>query len=138
MLNKIFPKRISSAHVDLLIPIGEGLRILESVGNEIIEEHEGGEHTFYVDAKTYEIRIFEKKGLVVAVWYNDPLGRSWAGGITRKVNLYLERYGPLVNWEIRMNNGWMKYYFNDVDQVGMVYGIHNDVIRINSLKDIAD
>jgi hypothetical protein len=27
----------------------------------------------------------------------------------------------------------MRFYFNDIDGVCIVYGIHNDVIRVNSL-----
>lgn len=133
MLNKILPKKLITPHVELLIPIKDGVRILERVGNEIVEEKEG-EHAFFVSSDKFEMRIYEKNGLVESVWYDDPMGRIWPGGKTRKINLYLERYGSLSNWELRMNNGWMKYYFNDVDEVGVVYGIHNDVIRVNSRK----
>jgi hypothetical protein len=32
-----------------------------------------------------------------------------------------------------MDNGWMRYYFNDVDRLQLVYGMDMDVIRVNSL-----
>lgn len=33
-----------------------------------------------------------------------------------------------------MENGWMRYWFNPVDGVNMVYGIHMDVIRFNEYR----
>jgi hypothetical protein len=42
-------------------------------------------------------------------------------------------HGVEGSWQLRMDNGWMRYYFNDVDRLQLVYGIHMDVIRINSL-----
>jgi len=35
---------------------------------------------------------------------------------------------------MRMDNGWMHYWFNDKEGIQMVYGIHNDVIRFNLLS----
>jgi hypothetical protein len=81
----------------------------------------------------YEIAIYDALGVVSSVWYNDPAGRVTSFGKRRKVRLYMQRFTKAGSWQLRMDNGWMKYYFNDVDRLQLVYGAHMDVIRINSL-----
>lgn len=49
--------------------------------------------------------------------------------------MYLDRYSSLNNWELRLDNGWMQYWFNDVDKMQMVYGLHKDVIRFNQYSN---
>jgi hypothetical protein len=44
----------------------------------------------------------------------------------------MDRFTKNGSWQLRINNGWMKFYFNDVDHMQLVYGLHMDVIRINS------
>lgn len=39
---------------------------------------------------------------------------------------------------MRMDNGWMHYWFNDKEEIQMVYGIHNDVIRFNMFPKGSD
>jgi hypothetical protein len=68
------------------------------------------------------------------VWYDDPSGRDSQQGKEQKVLLYLERYGARADWELRMDNGWMRYWFNEAAHASMVYGIHMDVIRFNEYR----
>ncbi len=116
--------------IPLGIAIGDGIEILELLGVPQAE-NDGNEVSFRVTTPEFEIAIYDEQGSVKSVWFNDPAGRVWRFGKTRKVRLYLQRYGDLENWELRMNNGWMKYYFNEKSKVAMVYGIHHDVIQFN-------
>ena len=75
--------------------------------------------------------VYESDGKVSSVWYNDPTGRDVIFGKKKKIALYLQRYGIARDWEKRMNNGWITFYFNDVAQVSMAYGNDMDVIRFN-------
>jgi len=101
-MNNQLPEELITPHVPLGLMLDEGISILESTGNE-----------------------------VGSVWYDDSTGRESTWGIEKKIEMYLERYGLLSNWELRMENGWMRYWFNPNDHASMVYGIHNDVIRFN-------
>jgi hypothetical protein len=89
------------------------------------------ERCLRVDTKCFSAAIYPSDSEIEAVWYDDPIGRNSDGGRTEKVRLYLERYGAIENWELRLDNGWMHYWFNSEDNAAMVYGTHNDVIRFN-------
>jgi thioesterase domain-containing protein len=75
--------------------------------------------------------IYADADEVDAVLYDDKSGRGSAQSKLAKIHQYLVRYGPLHDWEMRMDNGWMRYWFNVNARVSMVYGIHKDVIRFN-------
>jgi len=94
------------------------------------------EHSFRVDGPQYSAAIYADGDRIKSVWYDDPAGRGSARGRARKIELYLSRYGQLSNWEQRMENGWMRYWFNPVDGAAMVYGIHMDVIRFNEYRGV--
>lgn len=129
-MNILLPKRLYSPVIPLGISIDEGLAILNTLGATKIEK-DGEDVSYRVSAQEFDVAIYEDHGIVKSVWFNDPLGRIWKLGKKRKIKLYLERYGSMEDWELRMNNGWMEYYFNEKSNVAMVYGIHNDVIRFN-------
>lgn len=128
-MNFLFPKKLSTPHIPLGISIEEGLRIISELGE--VKEENDKEHSFRVDTEDFDLAIYEKEGKVKSVWFSDPTGRIWNLGKKRKIDLYLKRYGNLEDWEERMDNGWMKYFFNSKSNSAMVYGLHMDVIRFN-------
>lgn len=134
-MSGIWPRRIVTPHVDLGMRIEDGLKILESTGGSVFEEADGEEKTYRVNLPKYEMAIYDTDGIVTAVWYNDPEGRLTRFGKERKIRLYMARYTKRGQWELRIQNGWMNFYFNDADEVGLVYGIDMDVIRINDRRD---
>jgi hypothetical protein len=129
-MNIILPKKLYSPVIPLGISINEGLEILNAIGKPEMEK-ECEDISYRVNTPEFDVAIYEENGFVKSVWYNDPLGRIWKLGKKRKIKLYLEKYGNKEDWELRMNNGWMEYYFNEKSNAAMVYGIHNDVIRFN-------
>lgn len=128
------PTRIDTPHIPLRLDLQEGMDILKSTGYKVIEET-GTEHLFKVTTPSFSVAIYAKENEVSSVWYDDPVGRNSAASKEKKVELYLIRYGSLSNWELRMDNGWMHYWFNPVDRVAMVYGLHKDVIRFNQYRE---
>ena len=131
MLNSFFPKKLATPYVPLGASIEEGLSILRTLDGAIEERNEE-EHSFRVDTPRFDVAIFDDDGEISAVWFDDPLGRRWARGRARKISLYLDRYAPDGGWELRQDNGWMHYYFNESASAQMVYGVHKDVIRFNT------
>lgn len=129
-MNFIWPHKLTSPHVDLGSPISEALGILKGVGTLKLVENKK-ENEYRVSSSSLGVAVYETNGLVSSVWYNDPLGRLWPKGKALKINLYLSRYGSLENWEPRLNNGWIQFYFNDVLGINMAYGLQKDVIRFN-------
>ena len=124
------PTVLSSPHIPLYIALSEGIDILHSTGFTVIEETEP-EQLFRVTTPNYGVAIYAKGNAVGSVWYDDSSGRDTLVGRQKKIELYLMRYGTLSNWELRMENVWMRYWFNPRDKAAMVYGIHKDVIRFN-------
>jgi hypothetical protein len=106
------------------------LAILKKIGNPVFSESEK-ERLYQVSNSAYDVAIYETNGSVSSVWYDDPIGRFWNRGRQKKVNLYLSRYDVISNWEARLNNGYIQFYFNDVLGLNMAYGLHKDVIRFN-------
>ena len=129
-MNIIWPKKLFSPKIELGISLEKGLKILSRLGNPI-EELEGKEVSYRVNSSEFDVAIYETDGIVTSVWFNDSLGRIWAKGKAMKIRLYLARYGNPDDWELRIDNGWMHYYFNDKAGCNMVYGVDNDVIRFN-------
>ena len=129
-MSKIWPTELNSPHIELGVPIEIGLQIIRSFGEPLFSE-ENGSKIYTVSTKQFSIAVYEKDGIVSSTWYDDSLGRLWSKGRTRKINLYLARFDNLKNWESRLNNGYIQFYFNDVIGLTMAYGIHKDVIRFN-------
>lgn len=130
MINSLWPQKLETPTIELGIPIEKGVKILKELGI-LVEEQDDNEHSFRVETSDFDIAVYENDGIVSSVWFNDPLGRIWTKGKQMKINLYLARYGSLEDWELRIDNGWMHFFFNDKTGVTMVYGIHKDVIRFN-------
>ncbi len=128
------PNELQTPHVPLRIGLPEGIEILQSTGYAVTEET-GADHLFKVEASRFAVAIYAKDTEVGSVWYDDPTGRETALGKEKKIELYLIRYGSLSNWELRMDNGWMHYWFNPIEKVAMVYGLHKDVIRFNQYHE---
>jgi hypothetical protein len=126
----IWFKKLKSPHVPLGIPIEDGLAILKKIGSPVFFESEE-ERQYKVSNAAYNVAIYETDGIVSSSWYDDPIGRSWNLGRQKKVNLYLSRYDNISNWEARLNNGYIQFYFNDTLGLSMSYGLHKDVIRFN-------
>jgi hypothetical protein len=121
-------------HIPLGISVEQALGILQSLGNPV-REQTADEHCHRLDTPLFSLAVYPDNGVVRSVWYNDPTGRESVSGRVGKVEAYLKRYGHLQNWERRLDNAWMHYWFNPIDQVQMVYGVHEDVIRFNQYQD---
>lgn len=130
MINRLFPHRLRTPHIPLGIGLQDGLSILGSIGGDMIVDRDK-EVLYRVNTTNFDVGFFVQDDFVSSTWYNDPAGRMVALGRTRKVRLYLERHGAIEHWEMRLDNGWMHYWFNEIDHLQMVYGIHKDVIRFN-------
>jgi len=131
-MNRIWPRKIITPHVDLGVSLHVGVAVLRSTGAVVSEEVDGEERTYRVSLPGYQMAIYERGGFVSSVWYDDPAGRLTPFGKRRKIKLYMDRFTKNGSWQLRINNGWMKFYFNNVDRMQLVYGLHMDVIRINS------
>lgn len=129
-MKKIWPTKLNSPHIELGIPIDIGLQIIHSCGEPVISE-DNDSKIYTVSTKQFSVAIHEKNGVVSSSWYDDTSGRIWSGGRARKIDLYLARLDNLKNWELRLNDGYIQFYFNDVMGLTMAYGIHKDVIRFN-------
>ena len=124
---------LKTPHIPLRIGLEEGLSILKQLGCDVIED-QGSERSFRIESPSFGVAIYAKNNEVGSVWFDDAIGRTSTADMEKKVHLYLARYGTLENWELRSDNGWMRYWFNPQDHVSMVYGIHNDVIRFNQFS----
>jgi len=131
MINRIFPRHLSTPHIPFGTTKGEGISILSSLGDVIKEDEDD---CLVIHTGAWSVAIYTTTDVVTSVWFDDPAGRLLPSGKMRKVNLYLQRYGDLSNWEMRLDNGWMRYWYNENDGAQMVYGIHKDVIRFNQLS----
>ncbi|MDO6569274.1 hypothetical protein Q4561_19590 [Alteromonas sp. 1_MG-2023] len=106
------------------------MAILKKIGNPVFSESDK-ERQYKVSNSACNVAIYETNGFVSSAWYDDPIGRFWNLGRQKKVNLYLSRYDVISNWEARLNNGYIQFYFNDALGLSMAYGLHKDVIRFN-------
>ena len=131
-MNRIWPRKIITPHVDLGVSLHVGVAVLRSTGAVVSEEVDGEQRTYRVSLPGYQMAIYDGGGFVSSVWYDDPAGRLTPFGKRRKIKLYMDRFTKNGSWQLRINNGWMKFYFNNVDRMQLVYGLHMDVIRINS------
>src|SRR4026208_361653 len=126
--------QIHTPHIAVGSSMEDALEILRRLGN-VVQEGSERELSYRVETPTFAIAVYPKSGTVGSVWYDDPTGRNSEMGRSEKVEAYLSRYGPLENWERRLDNGWMHYWFNPTDGAQMVYGIHKDVIRFNQYSE---
>src|SRR5678815_4410970 len=122
--------QIHTPHIALGSSMEDALQILRHLG-PVLQDNSEKESCYRVETPIFAVAVYPKGETVGSVWYDDPIGRISMAGRSKKVETYLRRYGPLENWERRLDNGWMHYWFNPVDGVQMVYGIHMDVIRFN-------
>ncbi|CAL2087270.1 conserved protein of unknown function [Tenacibaculum sp. 190524A02b] len=121
------------------LPVGgnvkEGLKILNSFSKEIDIEKDGEVTNYRIEGDDFDLALYVNDSKIIAVWYNDPMGRESEEGMKRKLDLYMERYGKREDWELILNNGWMEFYYNDVEKLQIVYGLHQDVIRVNLMSN---
>lgn len=120
-------------HIPLNVTLEEGITILKSVSDSIDKEVEEDSTFYKVITGDFECGFYEKNGVIIASWYNDPAGRDSKEGINLKVSAYLNRYGSLNDWEDGINNGWIQFFNNNKTKVGLAYGINKDVLRFNYL-----
>jgi hypothetical protein len=118
-----------SPHIPLGIPVADALKILARAGNPEIRA--GDVTRFHVESQYFSAAIYPRDEIVQSVWYDDPMGRDCDESIADKVHAYLARHGNIQDWVMRMDNGWMRYWFNPIIGAQMVYGMHRDVIRFN-------
>jgi hypothetical protein len=121
---------LSTPHIPVKSNLASALSVLKSCADEILVL-EGDEHAYRASARGWELIIYADADEVNAVWYNDESGRRSRESKLAKIHRYLSRYSALTDWELRMDNGWMRYWFNPREGVMMVYGVHKDVIRFN-------
>ncbi len=134
MFHKFFPKKLKTPHIKLGIELREAIDILRSVDSHIFEES-GREDLYRINTADFDMAIYPHGNIVKSVWIDDSAGRLLAAGKFKKIQMYLDRYSSLNNWELRLDNGLMQYWFNDVDKMQMVYGLHKDVIRFNQYSN---
>jgi hypothetical protein len=104
--------------------------MLGSCADQIVSL-DGNERGYRASGTNWEMIIYAANDEVDAVWYDDESGRGSAQSKLAKIHQYLARYSTLQDWEMWMDNGWMRYWFNVSAGVAMVYGVQNDVIRFN-------
>ncbi|WP_421910613.1 hypothetical protein [Marinobacter sp.] len=125
---------LKTPHIPLGISLDEGIEILGSFSSEIEEFEEENEVFYKISCRDWECGFYCKDNIVQSTWFNDPFGREDEMGINRKVTLYLTRYGRIEDWEDRMNNGWIQFFFNEESGVNLAYGLHKDVLRFNQTE----
>ena len=121
-------QELSAPHVPVRSSVASALSLLESCADQVLP-FEGDECGYSASSAGWELIIYADADEVKAVLYDDESGRGSTQSKLLKIHQYLVRYGPLTDWEMRMDNGWMRYWFNVSAGVRMVYGVHKDVIR---------
>jgi hypothetical protein len=121
---------LSTPHIPVGANLASALSLLASCADKVLAL-EGDEHAYRATAKGWELVIYINADEVNAVWYNDESGRRSSESKLATIHRYLSRYGALTDWELRMDNRWMRYWFNPRAGVMMVYGVSKDVIRFN-------
>jgi len=107
--------------------------MLESCADQVLPL-DGDERGYSASSIDWELIVYAAADEVDAVWYDDESGRGSTQSKLAKIHQYLVRYGTLQEWDLRMDNGWMRYWFNARAGVMMVYGVHKDVIRFNKYE----
>lgn len=125
---------LATPYIPLGSSVDEALVILARYG-EPLAEGTDEELCYRIETASFRMAIYPKGDAVGSMWYDDPSGRGSEAGRARKVEAYLQLFGQLKNWERRLDNGWMHYWFNPADRAQMAYGVHNDVIRFNQYEE---
>jgi hypothetical protein len=123
-------KELSAPHIAVGSSVASALTMLNSCADQVFPL-EGDERGYSASSNSWDLIIYAAADEVDAVWYDDESGRGFAQSKLSKIHQYLARYGALQDWELRIDNGWMRYWFNASAGVAMVYGVHKDVIRFN-------
>jgi hypothetical protein len=125
---------VATPHIAVGADFDAAFAVLQRFGRPTREDSEG-ECCYRVETPLFGLAIYPQDAIIRSVWYDDPAGRETEQGRINKVHAYLIRYGPLTDWELRLDNGWMHYWFNPVARAQMVYGLHKDVIRFNQFDE---
>jgi|CXWL01.1.fsa_nt_gi hypothetical protein len=122
--------RLETPHIPLRISANEAELTLRNFAptEQLVSEADG---TIAFACGGVSIKAYVTEGKVSSVWYNDPAGRGSETGLQHKITACLARYGDPASWECRLDNGWMRYWYNVPPRVAMVYGIQSDVVRFN-------
>lgn len=123
-------QELSAPHIPVGASVASALTALESCAEQVLPL-DGNERGYSASSTDWELIIYAASDKVDAVWYDDESGRGSTQSKLSKIHQYLARYGTLQDWELRMDNGWMRYWFNPKAGVAMAYGVHMDVIRFN-------
>jgi hypothetical protein len=137
MIRAIADVSLRTPHIPLGIELREALRILGTLQVDVVEEV-GSERSYRVDMPSFSVAVYPEGDRVRSVWYDDRAARETDAAKHQKVLAYLARYGAAANWEMRMDNGWMRYWLNPSDEAQMIYGVHMDVIRFNTYREAVD
>jgi hypothetical protein len=134
MIPIIWPINLRTPHFELGTSFAAGLTRLSELGqvHETTNEEDG--HMARVDAPGFSVALYEGNGRIKAVWYDDPSGRVLTFGRRRKIALYLKRFTDKGTWKQTLDNGYMLWWFNEIDDRVLVYGLHADVFRVNDRK----
>jgi hypothetical protein len=125
---------LATPHIPVGTAVDEAVAILQQFGHPTREGSER-EYCYRVETPLFGLAVYPGELIVRSVWYDDPTERETEQGRIHKVHAYLARYGPLSDWELRLDNGRMHYWFNPTAQAQMVYGLHKDVIRFNQYAE---
>ena len=125
--------KIETPFIPLPVELDQAVEILRSVSSEIVVRDGGHERLHKVTCRQFACGFYERSGVVVAAWYDDPMGREDELAIQEKISAYLARYGDLRDWEVGLNNGWVQFITNAKAGVGLAYGLDKDVFRFNDL-----
>lgn len=121
---------LTTPHISLGSSIEDAIAILQRFGKPV---HDASDEDlcYRIETASFRMAVYSIGDAVGSVWFDDPVGRGAEVGRVHKVEAYLIRYGQLRNWDRRLDNGWMHYWFNPTESAQMVYGVHKDVIRFN-------
>ena len=89
---------------------------------------------YSASSTNWKLTIYAAADEVDAVWHDDESGRGSAQSKLAKIHQYVARHGSLQDWELRLDNWSVRYWFNVSAGVMMVYGVHKDVIRCNKYE----
>lgn len=110
MIRRIWPLKLATPHIELETPVQDALALLTAVGGDVRAGSDGSEELLRASCQTFELAFYHKDDRVTAVWHNDPVGRATWFGRRRKLHLYMRRFTKHGKWELRIDNGWMRFF----------------------------